>query len=1147
LIKKYFILVVFLLPLITVESQTQTVVDTFSINQNNFYKISSINIIPFSEKIKVGNEFISNDNYDFSYETGVLKFFNQFEISPPDKIIISYETIRLKLTSEYQRRSLVIKYDDKLADTIRVLKKPNQVLSTESIFGKNIQKSGALVRGFTVGTNSDFTLNSGLRLQLSGKLSDDIELVAALTDENTPIQAEGNTETLEELDKVFIEIKHKNAVGTFGDFELTDKQSEFSQLTRKLQGLKGEFIFDKTKGTVVVAGSRGKFNSSQFSGSDGNQGPYRLYGINNEKSIILIAGSEKVYLDGELLSRGENKDYVIDYSNSEITFTAKRLITSVSRISVDYEYTDQNYNRNFYGANFSTNLINDKLKIGLSYYRESDDEKNPVEISFSDDDKMLLQNAGDNRSSAVRTGVSIAEADSLGNITGIYSKVDTVINSESFSYYKYLPGEDESIYEVSFTYVGSGYGDYDKVSIGNYKFVGIGSGSYMPVIYLPLPELKQVGSLYINSIPIQGINLNVELSGSSFDENLLSNLNDDDNTGYARKISIDVEPREIKIGNTSLGKIGINLKDRFIESRYNSLDRIDEVEFSRYYNLTDAPESDQILREVSLNYTPVDALKLISKYGYLKQSEDFISERIYNEIKYSDKQKNQLEYVVDYVTTKNSSVTTDWNKQNGKAAVDISIFRPGLDFLYENKNVSTADSLLSTSYRYVEAMPNIQFSPGNSLSITAGYSYREEYFPLEHKMELQSKAFLQKYSLEYRGIKEFSTSLDFTFRNKNYTQAFTEQGYTNNETILFLSQSRTNLWNGFVQGDIYYQAATEQTAVLEKVFVKVETGTGSYIYLGDLNENGIAEESEFQLTSYDGEYIVVTTQTDELYPVIDLKMNTRWKLSFEKIITGKSLLSKMAKAISTETSWRVEENSKAEDTRQIYLMNLSKFLNDSTTVSGSQVFQNDFNLFQNSNDFSIRLRYLQRKNLSQYSTGIEKGFYKERGIRVKVRLIKEITNQTEFINETDNLISPEVTNRARTVSTNDLSTEFSYRPINNVEFGFKILTGTSNDSYPQTPTKVDINSVILRLNISFQNLGRLRFETERTELNTNDSSADIPFEITQGNVVGKNYFWRVFFDYKIMSYIQTSVSYDGRLQGKGRIINTLRAEAKAYF
>jgi hypothetical protein len=1131
---------------LTVKAQTKTVCDTLLVNPYNSYKISSLNIIPFTEKIFIGKKILSKKDYKIFYETGAFQIIDPINISLMDSIFISYKTIQMNLPKEYKRRSLIINYKDKENDTIRVSQKVNPPITTESIFGKDIQKSGALVRGFTLGTNKDFTLNSGLRLQLSGKLSDDIEIVAALTDENTPIQPEGNTETLEELDKVFIELRHKNAIGTFGDYELNERQSEFTQVTRKLQGLKGEFILDKNRAVIAIAGSRGKFNTNQFNGQDGNQGPYRLYGVNNEKTIIIIAGSEKIYLDGELLKRGENNDYIIDYSFAEITFTPKRLITSASRISVDFEYTDQNYKRNFFGSNVSTNILNDKLQVGLSYFREGDDENNPIDFTFSEDDKKILQLAGDNRNAAVRSGVTLAQPDSLGRILGIYSKIDTTINLQPYAYYFYSPGAIGSIYNVTFSYVGEGNGDYIKESLGKYKFAGINKGAYSPIVFLPMPELKQVGSINLIAVPIKGIKLNVELAGSSWDKNRLSNLDDSDNLGYARKIILDIEPAEIKIGSVNLGKAGFNFKDRFIESKFATLDRIDAVEFNRFYNLNNAPASDQILREVTLNYSPVNEILLNSKYGYLKQSENFISNRFYNEIKYDDTKKNHLEYIVDYVSTENNLIKTKWNRQNGKTFFNIGLFQPGVEFLYENKEEKIGDSTLVTSYNYVEAMPNIQFTPINSFFISAGYSYREESFPLNNKLELQSKSYTQKYSAEFRGLKEFTTSMNVTFRNKNYTEAFQTRGYSNNETVLFLSQSRFNLWSNFIQGDLYYQAATEQSAHMEKVFVKVPRGTGSYIYLGDLNNNGIAEENEFQLSNYDADYILVTIPTDQLFPVMDLKANTRWRINFDKVVNGQNLFSKFVRSISTETFWRIEENSKEKDTKQIYLMNLSRFLNDSTTIRGSQLFQHDINFFQNSSEFSVRFRFTQRKSLNQYSAGIDKGFFKERGIRIRFKLIPEITNQTEFTNQIDNLISPPSSNRARTVTKNDLTTDFSYRPYQNIEIGFKIQTGASIDAYPSTPTNVDMNSLMLRLNLSFENFGRLRIEVERTELISNNSF-NIPFEITRGNVVGKNYFWRAFFDYKIASYIQTSLNYDARLQGNSRVIHTMRAEAKAYF
>ncbi len=1125
--------------------QKVVLADTFTVNSENSYKISSLNIIPFSEKIFLNKHLLDRTEYTISYERGVFNLNPTAQHTRNDTIIVGYESVVTNLKTLYKRRNLAIRYDEKLLDTVKFLKDEEKVLTTESIFGKSIQKSGALIRGITIGTNQDMQINSGLRLQLSGKLSDDIDIVAALSDENTPIQPEGNTETLEELDKVFIEVKHKNATGTFGDYELNERQTEFGQLTRKLQGLKGEINIDNHRGMVSVAGSRGKFNTQQFFGSDGNQGPYRLYGINNERLIIIIAGSEKVFLDGEQLKRGENNDYVIDYSNSEITFTPKRLITSASRIAVDFEYTDQQFKRNFFGTAYSTKMFSDDVEFGFSYFREGDDENNPIDFSFSDNDKTLLENAGDGRNNAVRSGAQLAEPDSLGKITGSYVKIDTLINDQSYTYYRYNPGNIDAVYNVSFTYVGSSQGDYTKESLGNYKFVGKNNGSYAPVVHLPLPELKQNGNFFLNSKLFNTVKIKLELSGSDWDKNLFSNIDDSDNFGYARSFLFEVEPGEVEVGKINLGKIGLSFKDRFIQKRYSSLDRIDEVEFSRNYNLTGDRNNDQTLREINLSLVPSNKISLSGKYGFLKQGELLNSDRFLSTLKVQDSSYN-VDYTIDYVKSINNKLRTTWNRQLGSASYSISSIKPGLEYLYENKHDTESDTLFSTSLKYFQVAPFIEYTYKNNFAIKASYTYRTEHFPIKNEMVLQSKSYTEQLSFSYRGIKEVTSSLSLAFRDKKISNEFKALGIGDNSTVLILSQTRLNFWDNFINGDVYYQASTEQSARLEKVFVKVTQGSGNYLYLGDLNENGIAEENEFQLTSYDGEYILVTTPTDKLFPVIDLKANSRIKFDFSKISDGDGFVSSALKIISTETSFRVEENSKIADTKQIYLLNFSKFLNDSTTIRGSQYFQHDFNFFKSSSDLSVRLRYIQRKSLNQYAGGLERGYFRERGLRIRFKMITEITNQTDIINQSDNYLSPTTTNRTRQVDKNEIVTDFTYRPIKNIETGFKINFSRSEDLYPVKPTIIDLNSLTLRINYSIANYGRIRFETERTELTSNVSS-NIPYEITRGNVIGKNYFWRVFFDYKITGFIQTSLSYDGRLQGKGKAIHTMRAEARAFF
>jgi len=88
---------------------------------------------------------------------------------------------------------------------------------------------------------------------------------------------------------------------------------------------------------------------------------------------------------------------------------------------------------------------------------------------------------------------------------------------------------------------------------------------------------------------------------------------------------------------------------------------------------------------------------------------------------------------------------------------------------------------------------------------------------------------------------------------------------------------------------------------------------------------------------------------------------------------------------------------------------------------------------------------------------------------------------------------------------------------------------------------------LIRINLSFAGTGRLSIELERTELLANTTQNFLPYELTAGNQLGKNYFWRLNFDYRLASFLQTTVSYDGRLQGSSKVVHTARAEARAYF
>ncbi len=1130
---------------------TVTVTDSIPINFENSYSISGVAIIPFSETITLRDSVLKRfTDYQFLYATASFTLSDTLPYSLFDTLLVTYQGVNLSLQKEYKKRSLVIRYNEKYGDTVRVVEVEGSGFTPESIFGEGMQKSGTLIRGFTVGTTKDFSLNSGLRLQLSGRLSENIEIVAALSDQNTPIQPEGNTERLEEIDKVFIQVKHPNAVGTFGDYQLSNRNGEFGVINRKLQGLMGSFKISDFTGYGAIATSRGKFNTNNFNGLDGVQGPYQLTGLNGEKFIIVIAGTEKVYLDGIEMKRGQNNDYIIEYANATITFTPKKLITNASRIAVDFEYTDRRYSRNFLGSGITANFFNDKLKFGIQYLQEGDDPNAPVDILLSEEDKRIISEAGDDPVKAFKSGVSLAEEDSLGVRKGIYQAVDTLINNEPFTYYIYNPGDSLAIYNVSFSYIAEGSGDYAREALGNFRFVGIGQGAYLPVILLPIPQLKQIGNVTASYSPLEKVHIDLEYSGSLWDKNRFSDLNDGDNYGYATKIALRIDPSEVKIGSINLGKIGFSYKDRFINKKFTSTDRFNEVEFNRDYNTSGSPEKeDEQFREVRLNLIPVDELNLTTSAGFLRRGENFKSDRFNNIIKFSDNKKYNLNYNFDFVNTKNLSRLSRWIRQSGDVNYILWKLKPGFNFLAENKKdqQSSKDSLLSGSLEYYELNPYIELIDLEGLKFSAKYSHRDDYLPLNGLMVKEAIAKAQIYDLAYRGIKEVNTSLNFAIRDKKFTDPFKEKGLLDTEQILIRSQSKFNFWEPVLNGDLFYEVSTQKQAKLEKVFIKVEQGTGNYRYLGDLNGNGVADESEFEPTLYDGDYIIVTIPSDELFPVIDFKTNTRWKIKYADIFSRNSLPGAILKPLSSETVWRIEEVTREEDLSKIYLMQFSFFQKEGVTIRGSNFLQQDLFINENQQELSFRFRYAQRFSMNEFNTGNEKGYNRERSVRIKFRMVKELSNQTDFVNLKDNVTAPEASTRSRIVTNNNITSDFSYRPERNIEVGFKFKVGKSEDNLPETPTVIDLNSQVIRFNLSFAGTGRLRFEVERTELNANTTENFIPFEILSGNQLGKNYFWRLNFDYRLASFLQTTISYDGRAQGGGRVIHTARAEARAYF
>ncbi|RZK23945.1 MAG: hypothetical protein EOO56_03335, partial [Hymenobacter sp.] len=153
----------------------------------------------------------------------------------PDSVYLCYRVLPVQLLAQRYRRPrrLMDSIDFRERKMLRLedFSQQEQILSTPGI-----SKTGNLARGISFGNTQNVFVNSALNLQLEGKLTENIRLTAAISDQNVPFQPEGNTQTLQQFDKIYITLTGPQWNLTAGDVVLRNKPDYFLRYYKNIQG-----------------------------------------------------------------------------------------------------------------------------------------------------------------------------------------------------------------------------------------------------------------------------------------------------------------------------------------------------------------------------------------------------------------------------------------------------------------------------------------------------------------------------------------------------------------------------------------------------------------------------------------------------------------------------------------------------------------------------------------------------------------------------------------------------------------------------------------------------------------------------------------------------------------------------------------------
>ena len=435
--------------------------------------------------------------------------------------------------------------------------------------------------GVTVGSNQNSVLNSELDLQISGELANNVKIKASIQDSNIPLQNNGYSQQIDEFDQIFIEVSSTKWNVRGGDIDLIQDNTFFANFSKRIQGLSINSSINESI-SVEAAGAiaKGKYKRTEITTQNGNQGPYKLVGQNGELYVLVVSGSESVFINGNKLERGIDKDYVINYNAGEIIFNSTLPIMSDMRVQVEYQLSEKNYN-SFFGFS-RIEFKKNKAIHNISFYNENDIKDQPLLQNISDDQIEILSNAGDNTNlMSAPTGILTSYDENR-----ILYKKEIINNIEIFVYSN---NSEDDLYDVNFTNVGDNQGDYilinDNAIENIYEYIaplnGLKQGNFEPLVKLIAPEKLQLLSYNSTYKTKNDSEINIELAASNKDKNLFSSLEDSDNTGIASKVNY--------ISEKNLDKFNLitELDVNYIEDNFNSVERIYNTEFNRDWDLNE--------------------------------------------------------------------------------------------------------------------------------------------------------------------------------------------------------------------------------------------------------------------------------------------------------------------------------------------------------------------------------------------------------------------------------------------------------------------------------------------------------------------------------------------------------------------------------
>ncbi len=1115
----------------------------------------------------------------FAQETGTLyktkTIFAQQDTLVIDNVPINKAFFSIQTTSgaimdtslydvDFVKAKLILKKRFKITDTLKVnyLKFPDFLTKTYSIYDKDkvvvsqqgellsfqnpksknfkpfdgLSTSGSITRGVTIGNNQNASVNSNLDLQISGKISDKITLRASIQDSNIPLQEGGYSQKLDEFDQIFIELFSSNWKIKAGDLFLENRSSKFLNFNKKTQGILNHFTFgvpdNKTEIIASAALVRGQYAKSTFIGQEGNQGPYKLKGNNGELYVLVISGSERVFVNGKLLTRGENNDYTIDYNAGEIIFTSLYPISSEMRIAVEYQYSDRNYSRfiAYTGATHQAKNWN----FGGYLYSEADIKNQPLQQNLTTNQIAVLQLAGDDAN--LMTAPS-AYIDTYSDNKILYQK--TILNGvERFVYSNDSTAE---LYNVKFTFVGNNAGNYiisNSNSIGKiYQYTdpinGVPQGNYSPISKIIAPTKIQMATFFAKFNPSAHTDVNLEIAISNNDLNLFSSIDDANNKGVASRFDVK---KQVTIGKS---KLDFFANHQFIQQNFKAIERIFNIEFNRDWNLN-LLQGNQSLLTAGLLFSFAQNKQITYQIEQLDFSNNFSGTK---------------HKMIALFKTKNIKINQNTSFLQSKGAISNSKFiRNETHFQYQTKNkwagasarlednqerILATQQLAPISQRFTEF--GVFAAKGDSTKVFTEIGFLQRKNDSLQNGILQHVASSNTYYIKSKLIQTNTTNLAayINYRTLNFTNNNQPTESSINARLFY----NDSFFNQLILTNTTYETLSGTIAQQEFTYLEVNQGQGVYAW-NDYNNNGIQELQEFEIAPFpdQAKYVRVFLPNQLFLKTHQNKFSQSLTLSPSKWINEKGI-KKTLSHFYNQTALSIDRKEAKNDSFNFNPFNTS----DNNLLGINASFRNSLFYNRGKQKHSIAYNYLNNQVKTLLSVGSQQNTNNSHQLQYTHLFQKSWLFNSSAAQSTAKSLSDNYVARNYNLQTLGIDAKITYLFSKNTSLSVFYKNQTKTN---QNPTSENLNQNHFGTQFNYNNQQNITLNGEISLYSnqfTGDPTTPVAFQMLEGLQPGQNSTWRLLLQKKITQYLDVNINYQGRKSTNSPTIHTGNVQLRAFF